>query len=446
MISVLLICSITSFGDFSEAVPLSDFSSDTWSVITVPGGADHTYPSAQFGSDQVLHIATFNGTGISYWTFDGNDWTHENVSEEDVWKPCLALDSSDVPYIAAYENSTKNIVLYGKEVSGDWSIEQVYNVGGGNYADEITLQLDPQDHPHIVARIVNESKIVYLHYTGYHWEIKDDFGDYTDIDLALDSSGNPRISYCYDSYLCCTSFYQDQWWNAIIAPVAGGVSSVVVTPEDETAVVGITSVGLSLFQDVGPGWAVMLIDSTEYMQQPDLCIAPDGAMMLAYYDGINADLRYASDAGDGWSWAVIDWEGFTGLCPSVASWGDDLYCVAYCNSQSYSSLLNPYLKIAVFGNETSVVSEGSLLEDQSSFHVLSNPSIGSVSVSFLLPQASETTLSVFSIDGRVVRRRTQQFEAGSNFMTIDGLPSGMYIVSSELAGHSVSELVTVLEN
>lgn len=435
-----MLCSaVMVSSSFGEATPSADFDSDTWTILTVPGGYLHKWPSVQICPDQIVHIAAFNdGGGMSYWTYDGLDWSLEPVSESDVWRPSLALDSSGEPFIAAFDYSTESIMLYEREASGQWNSTSVYGVSYGQTANQITLKIDSQDNPHIVARISNASKIVYLHHDGYQWEVKDDFGDYDSIDLALDSNDNPRISYYYDSHLCCTFFDQGQWWNSIISP-ASGWSSIDVSSGDETSIIKVTQNDITICQNVGPGWAFTSIDSSVNLLQPDLLISPDGDMMVVYHDGFNDDLRYAVNTGNGWEWFVLDWEGYTGLYPSVATDGQGHYGIAYYDN-------NPNLKLAVYGSLTSIINDESVLENQLSMHILNNPAKTSLSICCSLPEAGEVTLSVFSIDGRLVHRRGYACTAGDNTLTVNGLPSGVFYVRLDMSGLTATERVSIIRD
>jgi hypothetical protein len=48
-----------------------------------------------------------------------------------------------------------------------------------------------------------------------------------------------------------------------------------------------------------------------------------------------------------------------------------------------------------------------------------NPFNSVTTIGFNLPEASETTLTIYTIDGRVVKQITQQFEAGRNEIRLE---------------------------
>ncbi|MCH8556596.1 MAG: Omp28-related outer membrane protein [Balneolia bacterium] len=77
-----------------------------------------------------------------------------------------------------------------------------------------------------------------------------------------------------------------------------------------------------------------------------------------------------------------------------------------------------------------------------------NPFNPATTISFVLPEASEISLSLYSLDGRLVATIAEgQYSAGTHTMSFDAsaLASGTYIYRLDAAGQTLSRLMTLLK-
>ena len=116
----------------------------------------------------------------------------------------LALDSSGNPHISYYD-ATNNDLKYASWNGASWNIQIVDSAENVGYAN--SLALDSSGNPHIsYMRYDANSNLHYLeyaHWTGSAWSIEtvDSAGwDGLCTSIAVDSSGNPHIS--YDTATC----------------------------------------------------------------------------------------------------------------------------------------------------------------------------------------------------------------------------------------------------
>jgi len=80
-----------------------------------------------------------------------------------------------------------------------------------------------------------------------------------------------------------------------------------------------------------------------------------------------------------------------------------------------------------------------------SFTLAPNPFNSSLTISYSIPSSSLSSLSLFNVNGRLVRRLSEGVQtAGEHSVTVEGLQSGLYLVALETAGgRAVRKVVCV---
>jgi len=154
------------------------------------------------------------GLGYQWWT--GTEWRsrgiHTDRSDGSCGHASLALDSSDTPHIShrycAPLSAFPTYLEYLRWTGSGWVTQTVdMQTDIGSYSLYTSLALDSLDNPHISYQgsaslwDVSKGDLKYARWTGSKWvtQIVDSegaVGQYTS--LALDSDGNPHISY-YDA-------------------------------------------------------------------------------------------------------------------------------------------------------------------------------------------------------------------------------------------------------
>ncbi|MBU4580720.1 VCBS repeat-containing protein [Patescibacteria group bacterium] len=236
-----------------------------WNIQTVDS-ADSTgyYPSLALGSSGNPHIIYTNRTilRLKYAKWTGAAWNIQTMN--DMGGPTsLALDSSNNPHISYYndpfdeEGATEDL-KYAKWTGAAWNIQTVESIGNVGYFS--SLALDSSGNPHISYQNLTNGDLKYAKWTGAAWNIQtvdssaDNVGGYPS--LALDSSNNPHIS------------YQDS-----------------------------TNGDLKYAKWTGAAWNIQTVDSAGNVgQQTSLALDSSGNPHISYYDVTNGDLKYASFA------------------------------------------------------------------------------------------------------------------------------------------------------
>ena len=158
------------------------------------------HPSLALDNQDLPHIA-YNGGRESWYAYnDGSSWRVEMLMDccgcSVGMYPSLTLDSSDDPHIIFGDSDGEG--WYAARDDSQWDIKGLPICGWGT-----SLALDVQDRPHVSHpdyHFIGGSKF-YLGYayedgSGWHNLIVDSgVEDVWYTSLALDSSGNPYISY-----------------------------------------------------------------------------------------------------------------------------------------------------------------------------------------------------------------------------------------------------------
>jgi PKD repeat protein len=309
------------------------------------------------------HISYYNITNAdlkyAYYVGAGgncgpaSDWQCDTVdSSGNVGRySSLALDTSGQPHIS-YRDSTNNDLKYAHYIgaggncgpASDWQCDAIDSTG--DVGQDSSLALDAADFPHIAYRDATNADLKYAYYVGAggncgpstDWQC-DAVENVTDTpppdtSLALDTSGQPHISYR-------DSINGDLRYAYYVA--AGG--------------------------NCGPAsdWQCDAVDSTgDVGQDSSLALDADDLPHIGYRDDTNTALKYAYYVGAGgncgpasdWRCDTVDSAGDVGLAASLVLDAVDLPHIAY-HDASNGNL--KYAALCAEVEDVQVTGPGSLL-------------------------------------------------------------------------------------
>jgi hypothetical protein len=210
------------------------------------------------------HIS-YNSSGVlkyAKWT-PQSGWSIENVDSNIKYgTTSLALDSSDKPHIAYNGKYAKRRNI------PSWVIETVQQVPGNASVGSSLLALDSNDYPNICSMVFlpsadNPSFIDYAKFNGSVWLKGGILGGACGIhSLALDSTGNPHVTYMKDS-----------------SPVPGA-----------TGIALLNYAGWN--SDVGH-WTSLIVDSTTGEAKSSMDLDSNDNPHISYCSSKKKDLKYA---------------------------------------------------------------------------------------------------------------------------------------------------------
>ena len=247
------------------------------------------------------------------WTIEVADAGCGSTCALNGYFPSLALDSSGNPHVSYYGNSggiNNGYLKYAVKSGGTWQTQIVDT--DGDSGNETSIAVDASGRPHIAyvryPSLLSHgpNTLKYAAKVGKAWtiEVVDTSGRMTFCSIALDSSGNPRISY--------------HEWNLgslLYAAKSGGVwktepvdqpanvdvgrySSLAVDPKTNSPQVSyfdISSRVLKYAASNGQNWLTQVVDfNGDVGRFSRLALDPSGGVHISYYDATTYSLKYAS--------------------------------------------------------------------------------------------------------------------------------------------------------
>jgi hypothetical protein len=227
-----------------------------WHIQTVDEEGDvGQYSSLALDEEGYSHISYYDraNTDLKYAYRDASGWHIQNVDSEGIVGSysSLALDSNGYPHISYSRFEFPSIWLdslkYAYRDDSGWHIQTVY-IGDfiAHFCGNTSIALDSSGYPHIsfcFERPVSWhslKKLMYTYLDASSWhvlEIEYDPGEHSS--LFLSTSKHPHISYQSDSYylndrLMYTHHLPSGWSTEVVDPVkgVGGYSSLVLDADE----------------------------------------------------------------------------------------------------------------------------------------------------------------------------------------------------------------------
>lgn len=438
-----------------------------WDVEVVDSGGVGGYSSLAVDASGEVHIAYFAGTlgHLKYALFDGDHWSIETVDDQYLTghHASLDLDSWGNPRIA-YRYYTGRAIRFASRSGTEWSFSEFED--DADMETDISMALDSADLPHVSyydGYFSGEAHdLKYGHFDGSSWSttLVDSPGQVgRGSAIALDSAGNPHISY-YDETSVSLKYahFDGSEWSVSTLDDVEFISfnfrtAIAVDSQDHARIVysayhneGADWYGrLKYAESDGSQWTISVIEEalpTRDFRIPSVVLdqgdRPHVSYLLYYnVEPITGDLKYAYFDGAEWQREFVD----TG----------DITDSAFSNSIDLSPAGNPHISYCengtVLKHAASIPPAGLHEErDPAGFSLAPpypNPS-GRSTLVFVLPRACDVDLSLFDAGGRrvatLVRKRCQP---GTHAARVDeALANGVYVCRMRAAGFTgVQKLV-----
>ncbi|MCK4533075.1 hypothetical protein KAU39_04760 [bacterium] len=291
------------------------------------------YTSIAIDKDNYPHISYYDVTSsdLKYVYWDNSSWIHNIVdSIGDVGKySSLALNTANCPHIS-YFNNTNLHLKYAKKVNSIWYIEEPEGASGG---PDSSIALDTNGNPHISFLYLGPPRLGYAYlypsypfswYTNYSIEVNNT-GYYTSI--ALNSQTDEVYISYYDLDNGDLKYARKEglnWYKEIIdSDYDVGLYTSLALDSDNYPYISYydnTHGDLKYAYLNGSSWSICIIDSQDNVgQYTSLQIDSNDNPHISYYDASNGRLKYAYKNGSSpWAIEIVDEEGYVGQYSSLA--------------------------------------------------------------------------------------------------------------------------------
>jgi hypothetical protein len=339
----------------------------TWKIQVVDSnGSISRYSSLALDSNGNPHISycrlhekyTDLNDDLMYASLVGSEWQIQTVKKNGAidGSGSLALDSAGNPHICYIDEN--HDLMYASWNGTGWGLQkadQNSTTPGGHY-----LVLDSNDNPHIIYYNSTDYSLKYAAWTGNEWNVQ--IIDQETIEssgrnqtgcpsLAVDSNGNPHISYYYtftnqnlgdwESDLIYALWNGTGWQKQIIEKMGNVGSfdvytSIALDSRDYPHIcyqTGVPTV-LKYVSWTGRNWSLQTVDKIGGGFFNSLSLDSRDNPQISYYYPINGSLMLAIWSGSNWDIQVVT----------------TLNSVAYYPSLVVDSIGNPHISFGTIGN------------------------------------------------------------------------------------------------
>ena len=303
-------------------------------IVTEPW--NYGYSSMAVDGNGNVHVAYCgydgSGSGLKYALYDGENWdiTVADPSEDSGSYLALALDRAGQPCVSYHDHESQTFDLkYASKNGESWNIQTVPPEGAtkGQYPD---LELDSQGVPHLVYMIHNDRAIRYASKDGETWGISDvssfeelPLGNYfRSPSLVVDEEDLLHVCFASNDVLTYAVRPADVWEFETVSPNldtqecdlalnSSGQPHISFTAYDyglpsSSTISPSASLGRDLFYGTkdGTDWSVEKIDDGE-IYKSRIALDIEGSPSICYFDNLTDELRYAAQTEGSWDIAIV---------------------------------------------------------------------------------------------------------------------------------------------
>lgn len=281
-------------------------------------GYNNQYSSIAIDSAGNPHILYSNpevvNTSLKYAYKDNSGW-HNQTIDDGVWGAnSITLDNLGRPHISYTKSiSGHSNIRYAYFDGSVWQIEDAIADGTDNFHS--SLALDSAGYPHIsytsweVLGTMNNLYLKYAYKDGSGWHIENAETVYSGLtnyasslqgSLALDSSGNPHISYTNPINLNLRYAYKNSsGWHFEDVEYLGSDPSLELDSSNNPHIIYSDNAGHLRYASRSSGiWNIETVESPGIaIYSPSLDLDSNDDPHIVYYSGI---LKYATRSGGSW--------------------------------------------------------------------------------------------------------------------------------------------------
>ena len=291
--------------EIARAAPSSNYNYGKYASLAYgPGGE----PAISFFADATPRDLAFSKRSGTGWTFE----TVDGYGAVTIFGhyTSLAYGPSGQPAIS-YQNVTNQDLKFASYNGSMWSLQVV--AGSGNVGEYTSLAYLQGGTPAISYYNVSSGDLMYARFDGAAWQLTTvdstgDVGKYSS--LAIGPDGLPAIAY-YDVTNTALKYakYDGAAW--VTTTAADGTPPTDIGKHASLAFAPSGNPAVSCYSDGTPKdliyayydgstWRWETVDGVGTSSQlglySSLVFGPAGQAMIAYYDGTNADLKFAVKA------------------------------------------------------------------------------------------------------------------------------------------------------
>ncbi|MCP4228586.1 MAG: T9SS type A sorting domain-containing protein [bacterium] len=434
-----------------------------WNIMTADNYERQTgaWPCLELDSIDNPHIVYGRGEfgddfgyemGYAYYNFYSAHpkWSAATIIEG-TKRYSFALDDDDIPHITFRNSGDPHYsVRYAYWDGSAWDISipdpYVYNYGNSSIA------IDSKGNPHISYYEASGSNLKYCYWNGSTWIIstvdsKGDCGFFSSLELS--SNDRPHISYTDTTNEKLNyAFWDGSTWRIYVvddiahSALADGRNDIELDEYDRPHISydGLNAPDTNALKYaywISRTWTIETIsDIYTGMSAHSLALDSNNDPHISYAIFSNNHLKYAYKSGSSWSISTVpDAEAIASLT-SIEVDSDNYPHIAF-----HMEVADPFSHLGyAYYDYIGGKNAGNIRSLPSAFTLgpaTPNPMVDTAAVTFALPRACEVNLSLFDIKGRKIKTLAEgHFEPGEHTADISGLSSGLYIFKLETDGFS----------
>ena len=304
-------------GLVASNVQLTGGSSIDVSVGGILGEAPYPYISHTVanGNENELRVA--------YWNQNEQQWEYATIvtgvstglyTSLATWK---VIDNPPTDFVISYYDAFDETLKSARGAIGlPFAIQEIETTGFGWFPSSVTFGFGTQPS---VAYTNGSREVKFAARNENGWQIFPTVFDQeavTIVGLARDNNGNPHLAYVASE---SDDLYYSHWtgvaWETEVVETGAWLGSYpslhIETTAPYTAHISYAGDGLKFATNVEGAWQTEHIIADLNVIGTSLAIEPgfEPHNHIAYYDFTNSQVKYATDAGNGWTIETIDNEG-----------------------------------------------------------------------------------------------------------------------------------------